>query len=170
MRKGFFRKTLVYITTLTFILTVFPSLTFNAIAEDPPEPPIQGWYVEGNGTYFEITNSSYLNITLSSTENIHIYLESIPNSIFYYIKSNCSANSTLITLTGFEINETYYQYQDGILIGNFTIDETGSYSYTQDLENYHNVLIQNYTSTIVIKADGTISPPWANIQYVGNNK
>jgi len=150
MRKGFFRKTLVYITTLTFILTLFPSLTFNAIAEDPPEPPIQGWWVEGNGTYFEITNSSYLNITLSSTENIHIFLESIPNVICYHIEKNCSANTTIITLNGLLPNETYYHYQDGDLISCLNSDETGSFSFIQDIETYHDIFIRNYTATINI--------------------
>jgi len=140
-------------------------------AEEPPNPLEQlfeGWSVEGNGTYFEITNSSYLNVTLISSENIHIYLESILKIIYYYIDSNCSANSTLITLSNLEADKTYYLYQDGNLTSNFTTDQNGSYSYTHYFNECHQTFIQETISTIYIKSDGSIDPPSAPISRNGD--
>ena len=57
--------------------------------------------------------------------------------------------------------------QDGDLVGNFTTDENGSYSYTQDLETYHYIDIQESISTIYINADGSIDPPGAPISRSG---
>jgi len=168
MKKGFFCKTLVYLTTVILIAILLISLSNTTIAENPPDPPNEGWHVEGNGTYFEITNSSYLNVSLTSSENVQIYMFSIPTFIYYEIDSNCSANSTLITLSGLKINTTYYHYNDsGELISNFTTDETGSYSYTQDLEASHIVFVKEQISTIYIEADGDIVPPGAPISRSG---
>ena len=118
--------------------------------------------IEGTGNYFEVTNTSYLNITLCSSEEVHVTLKSYPKTITYTVESNCSANSTLITLTGFENNKTYYLYQDGNLICNYTTDDNGSYSYIQDLVNFHHVFIKETKSTIYIKPDGSV---WADSLY-----
>jgi len=125
-------------------------------------------YVEGNGTYFEITNSNYLNITFTSSENIDITLKSKPYTVDYQIQSNCEANSTNITISGFESYKTYYLYQDGILFDTFILDDNESYSYTQDLNNRHHVYTQEGVSTIQIMADGSINPSTAPITRNGN--
>jgi hypothetical protein len=45
--------------------------------DEPPPPPYlediepPDWFVEGTGTYFEINDSEYLNITLTSSESVH---------------------------------------------------------------------------------------------------
>lgn len=172
MKNKFLDKMLMYITTLTLIAAVFSSLSMNVAAEDPPDPPTEEWFVEGEGTYFEITNSSYLNITLTSSENVYVSLKSYPRIVIYSIEGNCSANSTIVTLTGFENNRTYYHYQDSNLMGNFTPDENGSFCYTQDLTTLHDIYIQENTSTVWIKQDGSIdvkNPPYGNrITRIGN--
>ena len=120
--KGILISMLLIATILTIIGTTTVS------AEDPPN---EDCFVVGYGTYFEITNSDYLNISLTSVENVYVMLSSYPSSVDYYIDSNCSANTTEITLSGFEACKTYYMYEDGNLTGDFTTDETGSISYTR---------------------------------------
>jgi parallel beta-helix repeat protein len=173
MYKRFFRRTLVFVTTFTLLATMISSMRIIVVAEESPNEEDE-WFVEGNGTYFEISNSSYLNITLLSSENIYVILQSYPKTISYTIEGNCSANSTNITLMGFESNITYYQYQDGDLVGNFTPDESGSYFYTQDITDSHHILIQESRSTIYIKPDGSIyvDPPYGGdfIERHGDNE
>ncbi|UCG69529.1 MAG: right-handed parallel beta-helix repeat-containing protein [Thermoplasmata archaeon] len=123
--------------------------------EYPFEEEEEGWFVEGTGTYFEITNSEYLNIILTSSEIVYIYLESVPRMVSFNIEADCEATSTDITLSGFEGNMIYYRYQDGDLQEEFTTDETGSHSYTQDISTYHHVFIQEDTSTYTIRDDAT---------------
>ncbi|MFB0562508.1 MAG: NosD domain-containing protein [Candidatus Lokiarchaeia archaeon] len=112
--------------------------------------PLEEWFVDDTGTYFEITNSEYLNVTLTSSETVHVILESIPRMVSFTIESNGSANSTLLTLSGFEPNATYYRYQDGYHMENFTTDSTGQYAYTQDISQGHHVYIQEEASTLYI--------------------
>jgi parallel beta-helix repeat protein len=157
------------------VAAVFAVGPMNIVAEEePPEEPgdpleeDHGWWIEANGTYFEITNSSYLNITFTSSENIHLYLDSIPRMISYHIERNCTVDSTDITISGFEASMTYYRYQDGDLQEEFTTDETGSYSYTQDISTHHHVFIQEMEATIYIRSDGTIDPSTAPIDRDGD--
>jgi parallel beta-helix repeat protein len=134
----------------------------NVIAEDLPEHPEFDWIVDASGNYFELTNSNYLNITMSSSEDVEVYLESYPKTVSFHIKKNCNADSTIITLSGFEANTIYYRYQDGNLQESFTTDATGSYSYTQDIIIRHHVYIEETTSTIYIYSSGSVSSPDIN--------
>lgn len=69
--------------------------------------------MDGVGTYFEVVNNSYLNVTLASTEVVHVLLESVPEMASFFIESDGSAVSTTLTFGGFESSKTYYRYQDG---------------------------------------------------------
>ncbi len=158
---------------LLMVVAVFAVVPMNigAEGEPPEEPGMEGegeWWVEGNGTYFELTNSAYLNVTFTSSENVHIYLKSVPQAVSYCIEPDCAATTTEITLTGFEASKTYYRYQGGYLQENFTTDEYGSYIYTQDISTPHHVFIQEIESTIYIKYDGSISPSDAPINKQGS--
>jgi len=101
------------------------------------------YFVEAVGTYFEITNSTYpyLNITLTSTQTVHVILESIPKMVSFFIESNSSATSTVLTFSDFEPSTAYYRYQDGELMENFTTDSNGVYSYAQDVSRWHHVFM-----------------------------
>jgi parallel beta-helix repeat protein len=167
MKKIFFRRTLVFVSTIILILIAFIMFSTNTLAEDPPEDPNNGWYVEGSGTYFEINNSTYLNISLTSSETVIVILESVPRIVSYHIQSNCTAQSTLITLSGFIPGLTYYLHQDGNLTETFVADQNGSYSYTQDITTHHHIFIQETASSIYIYSWG-VSPSSAPISKVGN--
>src|SRR3990172_11441180 len=108
-----------------------------------------GW-VSGEGTCFAVTNSTYLNVTLCSTEVVNVTLESVPEVVSFTIKDVDNATSTDITLSGFELNTTYYRHQDGYLVETFTTVD-GNYSYTQDLSAPHHVFVSEETSTKYIR-------------------
>ena len=109
------------------------------------------------GNCFEITDSDYLNITLTSTETVHVMLDSVPRTVSYIIESNNSATSTVLTLSGLESNASYYRYQDGLLMENLTTNHYGKYTYTQDISRPHRVFIQEHASTILIDSDYTFT-------------
>lgn len=125
-------------------------------------------FVNAVGNYFEVTRSPYLNVTLASTEIVHLTLESIPGLVSFLIESNSSATSTVLTLGGFEASTTYYLYQDGVFIESFTTDSSGRYTFTQDISQGHHVFIQQRPSTIHIKSDGSVDPSTAPISVVGS--
>jgi len=128
------------------------------------------WLVEGTGTNFETTNSEYLNITLTSSETVHVILESVPRIINFIVERNSSATSTVLTLSGFEPDTTYYRYQDGDLMANFTSDSEGGYTYTQDISEPHHVFIQEETSTLYIDSDYTFTTDiYETIVITANN-
>jgi parallel beta-helix repeat protein len=142
---------------LTLIIASILCLAFNiapvVIAETTDDYP----YVDAVGTYFEITNSPYLNITLTSTETVHVFLESGPRMASFIIESNNSAISTLLTLSGFEPNAIYYRHQDGYPMEEFSTDSSGGYAFMQDISEHHHVYVLEYSSTLHISSDYTFS-------------
>lgn len=161
------------ITLVTVLLISMPSLTIlmaqpirQAKAEDNNIPG----FIDEVDTYFEITDSVYLNITLTSTETVHVVLQSIPRLISCFIESSNSAASTVLTFRGFEPETTYYRYQDIDLIETFTSDSSGAYTYEQDLSQSHHIRISEETSTLYIHGDYTFtSDIEETIMVWGNN-
>ena len=126
------------------------------------EPLIPG-RVEGTGTYFEIKDDEYLNIVLKSTEEITILLESVFKTISLNVKASISNSSTMLTIEGLEPNKTYHKYEDSYKNeAVFVSEESGSYSWTQDLTKSHHVWMQDLTESRYIltqEATGTIFLP-----------
>jgi len=114
-------------------------------------------HLEGVGTHFAITNSRYLNINLTSTEKVCVMLESVPRIVSFILESNSSATSTILTLTGFKPNTTYYRHQDGYLMESFTTNSSGGYTYAQDISENHHIFIQESASTIYIYTNCTVT-------------
>jgi parallel beta-helix repeat protein len=150
---------------LSFFVLTIPG-TVNAQEEDVEFD--WGSELAKTGTYFEITESEYLNVTLTSTDTVYAHFASEPNLVSYHIESRCQETSTQITISGFEPNRTYYQYEDGYLVGEITMDGDGSYFYIQNISVPHYVYIQEERSTIYIWEDGSIDPPTAPITVDGN--
>jgi parallel beta-helix repeat protein len=122
------------------------------------EPQIPGT-VEGSGTYFEVNDSNYLNITFESTELVNLVLESVPEMVVMDINAADGATSTAITLGGLEPLTTYYKYEDDYHNGvSFTTDDNGSCAYTQDLSQPHLVFIQPSPGTIFLSDTGWSKP------------
>ncbi|MCK9351603.1 MAG: NosD domain-containing protein [Candidatus Paceibacterota bacterium] len=127
----------------------------NFIPNDPFQ--IKG-EISGIGTHFTITDSEYLNITLDSTENIDLHFTSKPKVVTMLLEKATSTNATTtqITLSGFLKNTTYYKYDDDYHnLTQFTTDDNGIYTYTQDMAINHFVFIQTKKSTKFIKDNAT---------------
>ena len=155
------------------VAAVFGMVVPASAEEDPvQDPPIAsesaGDFVDAVGTYFEVESSTYLDITLTSTEEVHVYLESSPRMVSLLMESTSTAASTDLTFSGFEPNTMYYRYQDGYLAESFTTDANGAYTYTQDISVPHHIFIQEEESTIYILHNGSVWPPTAPISVEGN--
>lgn len=126
----------------------------------PAEPPaetegIKG-VVEGTDTYFAITDSAYLNVVIDSSETITLRAESAPEMVILRLEPSADRAASLLTLRGFPPSTTYYKYEDDYHNkAVFTTDETGAYSFTQDLTSAHQIFIQPRKSTKFISDSAT---------------
>jgi parallel beta-helix repeat protein len=151
----------IAITLLFFLVNTIFILGEEGLATNPEIPGI----TSGSGSYFEVKNGDYLNISLNSSQNVEITLESIPEMVTMYIRSGSGAMSTDIFLTGFMPLTTYYKYEDDYHnLVEFTTDENGNYDYIQDLSNPHLVFIQPRPSTKFISDDAT----GGDCDYIGS--
>jgi parallel beta-helix repeat protein len=136
---------------------VFVFFTVAVPAQAELNDPLVPGTVEGTGTYFEVTDSDYLNITLESSEPVTLILESVPEMIMMHLEASDAATSTQITLSGLEPSTTYYKYEDDYHnLETLTTDGNGSCSYVQDLSVPHLVFIQPNASTIYIPGDTSV--------------
>ena len=154
---------LVFMGVAMFAMQAVPSVQAETETTSTSKPPslleehiLLEHFVDANGTVFQITNSSFLNVTLMSSEFVHVFLESSPRVVSYGIESLSSATSTVLTLSGFIPGTTYYRYQDGNLTESFMTDSVGGYSYVQDISSRHLIFIVENTTTIYIRPDGTV--------------
>jgi len=167
--KKLFKAILIFV--VLFGLVIPQSLFFQktsgrilAKVVEPESELLQGLFLgeamnsgiaEGIGRYFEVKDGEYLDISLESSEEIRVILESVPKVINLDIESvNESVNSTELVIKGLEANKTYYKYQDGFVDEIvFVSDENGAYTWEQDLFENHHIWIQETKGTIVITED-----------------
>lgn len=145
---------MIFLRNLVFaaIFVAFFSLTNDASASRPQSNGV----VKGEGTYFKITDSDYVDISLQSSEPIKVRLKSVPNMVTLRVEPVSSATSTQVTLGGFQPTTTYYKYEDDYhRLEQFTTDEHGAYTYAQDISKPHLIFIQSKKSTKFIKDDTT---------------
>lgn len=120
------------------------------------DAPLPGT-IKGTGTFFEVTDSKYLNVTVQSSEPIQLRLESIPSMVIMQIASAGEATSSSITITGLLPLTPYFKYENDYRNKEtFTTDENGSHTYTQDLSEPSVVFIQPKPSTKYIPTDTQI--------------
>ncbi|MFQ5885293.1 MAG: hypothetical protein ACE5IO_09360, partial [Thermoplasmata archaeon] len=129
------KKSLSMLSCALLITTAFAFFATNAVASEPEIgfPEDDGGFVSGTGRCFEVTDSTYLNVTLCSSEVVNVTLRSVPKVVSFTIRTETSALPTDIDMSGFESGKTHYRYEDGHLVESFTADEEGNHSYTQDL-------------------------------------
>lgn len=149
------------ISVFTFLLL---SAIFSAPVQAEPETADQlpesletPGRVAGSGTYFEISNSKYLDISIESTAEIKLILKSVPHVVTMVIESAVNAASTQLTLGGLLPSTTYYKYEDDFHnLEVFTTDAAGTHIFVQDLTESHIIFIQLTPSTYFIRdaADG----------------
>ncbi|OHA46763.1 MAG: hypothetical protein A3A80_02820 [Candidatus Terrybacteria bacterium RIFCSPLOWO2_01_FULL_44_24] len=113
-------------------------------------------FVEGTGTHFEIQGSQYLDVTLDSSEEVKVRLDSVPQMILLNIESTNVSTSTNIMLSGLEPNHTYYKYQDDYHnLTEVLTDAQGAYSYAQDISIPRFIFIQPTPGTKFISDSAT---------------
>lgn len=113
------------------------------------QPSLPG-RVEEIGTDFKIQGSEYLDVSLESTQEIKIILESIPRMISLDISSSTDSTTANLTLSALEPNKTYYKYQDSYKNeAVFVSDENGSYTWSQDLTQPHHIWFQEIKGTML---------------------
>lgn len=147
------------ILAISAMFLIMPLLSF--AQESLPLEPLMPGAVEGTGTYFEITNSEYLNISLQSTKEILLTLESIPKTINLLLGPSTSTNSTVLTIGNLEPHKTYYKFQDSYKNeAVFISDGQGSYTWTQDLITHHHIWFQESGGTVFLPEDCDAYGDW----------
>lgn len=163
-------KIIIFLISVLLIISVvvIPNLVFGKVPRNPLPSELLNGKTERVGNYFEIENSQYLNITLRSTEEIKIFLESIPKVISLNIKATKNdINYTELILGGLEPGKNYYKYQDSYknkVV--FISDDQGSYAWTQDLADPHHIWFQE---ALVVEVSGTKSKNLAFSGMVSQN-
>lgn len=126
--------------------------------EPLPSPDLSG-RIEGTGTYFELTDSQYLNVTLISSVPVTVSLESVPEMVTLLLGPAGDTVSAEITLGGFSPLTVYHLYRDGYHNHvPFTTDANGTYTFTQDIFQSHLIFIQPRPSTIFLSESGWSNP------------
>lgn len=140
------------------IFFIAPIMVF---AQGLPLESLMPGSTQGTGTYFEITDSEYLNIFLQGTEEITVSLESIPKTISLIIKASTSTNSTTLIIGGLKSNKTYYKFEDSYKNETeFIADGNGSHAFIQDLTRLHNVWFQETGGIVFLPEDCSSYGNW----------
>lgn len=128
----------------------------NASAQIVEEPFRAPGTAEGSGRHLEIFDSEYLNISLTSSEDITARIESAPSMIILDIKAADEAHSSNFVLSGLAANTTYHKYQDGYEnYAPLVADGNGVVSFGQDISQNHIIFIQPRKSTKIIRNNAT---------------
>lgn len=123
-------------------------------AAQETQPAVPGMIV-GTGTHFSVTDSDYLNVSVDSTSEINLLLNSDPAIIVMRIEAASGATWTEITLGGLAPNTTYWKYTDlGQDPVQFIADASGNYTFALDLSEARDVVVQPGKSTITIDETG----------------
>lgn len=111
--KGDMKRNVLIASALAIYFVSILGVAFNAVpirAEGTQAPVYPR--IEKTGTYFEITNSQYLNVSIISSEVIYMILFAPTNMIDYAIESANGANSTTLTLDNMQPHAAYYMFED----------------------------------------------------------
>ena len=147
----------------TFVLALVTAAAMVAApsaswAQDDPPPHIPGT-VHGTGTYFEITDSDYLNVTVETTEGVSVLLSSYPELVSLHVSGAEGASSTQVTIRGLPPGIVFHRYLDDLR--DHTLVDTGEQGtdvFTLDLTTSHHVILKPRPSTITLDSDGWSQP------------
>jgi len=126
---------------------------FDLMMNVPPQPGV----AHAEGTVFEITDSEYLNIEITSTEIVKMRVESIPETISMFIFEP-KPTSYSLTIDGLKPSTTYYLYRDSYKnLEEFTTNSKGEHTFSLDSSNMY-VWIQPQPGTLFIFGSGDDCP------------
>jgi len=107
----------------------------------------------GTGTFFEIKDSDYLNVSLQSSETLTLSLSSRPKVISLVIPSS-SVSSAKLTINRLTPNMQYFIFDNSYKNETaFNSGAEGSYTFAQNLSGSHHIWIQETKGTIFIPED-----------------
>jgi hypothetical protein len=129
-----------------------------------PETFLLKGYVEGTDSVFNITNSDYLNISLECSQKLKVSIHSIPQTIYIKIDSTYNDTAANLTIKGLSPNTIYYLYNVHGKLFSITTDESGSFSFQQDLRSLGMVWIQPRPSTLYLKTAANQITGWFDDQ------
>ena len=145
-----------FIATI-FCLAFLVSASYALAEESAPINPEEKGTIEGIDKDFAITDSDYFNISLHSSEEVKLILQSIPKIIVLKISAvDDGASNTEIKISGMNPDITYHKYEDDYR--NYVpilADENGTFSFQQDISEDHLIFIQPKKSTVIITNDVT---------------
>jgi len=145
--KDQINKILLAVLVGSSFLLLSPFFVGKSFAQVAEEPMMPG-RIQGQGTSFEIKDSQYLNISLQSSEEIKVMLQSIPKMITIMIEPVSSSSSSQIDISGLAASTNYFLYQDNFHnLTEFTSNEKGVYSFEQDISVPHFIFILSKRST-----------------------
>ena len=136
-----------------------PDCLGNPACGTPNNGPVLNGVIEGTGSSFEVTNSDYLNVTLTSSTEITILLSSVSQLISMNISKPVTVPlpyEVTLTITGLLPLTVYFKYDDSYHnLDSITTDANGNYTWIQNLTEAHHIWIQPTRSTIFICDDAT---------------
>jgi len=144
------------VTSMIFVvlLTNMLIITFNLVPSSVATEDVSYEVLDEVGTHFELQQ---FNIFITTDTKVHIRLFASSEMLGYLIENASMATFTQLTLGTLKPLTTYYIYEDSYVNENvFTTDDVGSYTYTQDLSQIHQVFIQPRSSTIFISESTTL--------------
>jgi len=152
------------IALAVFLIAAFPLSAAGLFGPTAPGS------VEGSGTLFEVTDSDYLNVKLSSAAPIGLYMISHGGAIEILTESEDTPTTVNLILSGLEPLKTYYRYLDGYdNLEMVTSDSSGSYALTMDLSTPHRLVFKEEPSTLFLSdvewtdSDGIVhNAGWSN--------
>lgn len=141
----------------------------NSLLPGLPFPPSERFSItgrtEGTGTYFEIEDSEYMDISLSSSQEIKVVAESVSRMISLNIESAFPETTiSNLTIKGLEPNKIYYKYENSYKnLVVFVSNENGEYSWQQELSLSNHIWFQEEKSTIFIPEDCATYGVWDSV-------
>ncbi|MEK7309664.1 MAG: DUF2341 domain-containing protein [Planctomycetota bacterium] len=150
------------------------------LAELTPLKP-DGYYLsfEATGKEFILKDNPISpNLRIVSSEEIHIIIEAITNTVSLYVEplSTTTATATDITIWGLEPfypNSTkpltLFRHQDGYFQEEFKLDAEDKYSYVQDIKSHHHTYFLPCKGTVNIGLEASGQPPPLSPPYSYNN-
>ena len=114
-------------------------------------------FIIGEGSYFEITDSDYLNINLKTNEPIKAMMESAPEMVVICLET--AGDTTFVTAEfgGFLPETTYYLYMGEHKSGNpILTDINGFFTIELDLSQPQTFLIQPHPGTKFIPSNSSV--------------
>lgn len=132
------------------------TIAFAETQEEMLQPYSLPGIVYDQNTHFQVTESSYLNVSVDTTETVKLTIQSAPETIEMMLEPATTASSTMLTVGGLVPGKAYYKYQDDLHYAEIlTADANGMISFVQDLTSRHAIHILTHHSTLFVADDAT---------------